>query len=79
MVEAKEVAMEEHRRRGRWYEFLRRLKARRRGGMRRSNVFNMVETMGKAKTIFRNPETNQTAAIWAEPNEAPRSRRELQR
>eukprot|EP00956_Cyclotella_meneghiniana_P034031 scaffold101125_cov66-Cyclotella_meneghiniana.AAC.3 len=40
----------------------------------------MVETKGKAKTIFRNPETDQTAAVdWAGPIEASRSRRGLQR
>jgi hypothetical protein len=67
------------RRRRRRYKFLRRLKARRCVELRRNSVITMVETMGESKTIFRNPRTNQTAAIdWAGPNEAPWSWIELQ-
>jgi hypothetical protein len=47
--------------------------------MRRSDVFIMVESKGEAKTIYHNPETNQTAAIdWTEPSGVPGSGRELQ-
>jgi hypothetical protein len=54
------------------YEFLHRSMARCGVELMESSVFTMVETMGEARTINRNPETNQTAAIdWAEPNEAP--------
>jgi hypothetical protein len=75
LEEAREDAMGERVEEGGRYEFLRRIMARRRVELMKSSVFTMVGTKGEAKTIFRNPETNQTAAIeWAEPNEAPWSR-----